>query len=132
MSHQDADRIALRYHAALAAVRAGQGERMYLQRPLQMTVLASFMGDAYAAALCPDAIGKFEQCLLQAVSRGEETDVWTLDEGTIELCAAIATHHDYQLRTAPRAAVNDATQRLDRFLSDQSYDRANPNWRCKK
>ena len=101
MSRRDADRIALRYHLALAAMRAGQGERIHLQLLLQMTVLASFIGDAYAASLCPDAIGKVEQSILQSVTRGDEIGTWTLDEEAIELCAAVATHHDHQLRTAP-------------------------------
>ncbi|WP_175891625.1 hypothetical protein [Burkholderia cepacia] len=132
MSRQDADRIALRYHLALAAVRTGQGERIHLQLLLQTIVLASFIGDAYAAALCPNAIGTVEQCILQAIRRGEESATWTLDEEAIELCAAIATHHDHQLKTAPLAVIDDATRRLDRFLGDQSYDRPAPDWRHEK
>ncbi|MCA7955729.1 hypothetical protein LGM43_36435 [Burkholderia seminalis] len=132
MSRQDADRVALRYHIALAAVRTGRGTRMHLQLLLQMSVLASLIGHAYGAALCPDAIRKVEQSLLEGFSRGEQTDTWTLDEEAIELCAAIATHHDHQLGTVPLAAIDDAARRLDRFLSHQSYDRALPNWRHQK
>ncbi|MCA7955772.1 hypothetical protein LGM43_36685 [Burkholderia seminalis] len=132
MSRLDADRVAPRYHLALAAVRSGQGERIHLQLLLQMIVLASFIRDAYAASLCPEAIGKVEQGLLQAVRRCEQSAAWTLDDEAIALCAAIATHHDHQLRTAPLAAIDDATRRLNRFLSDRSYDRVAPDWRHEK
>ncbi|KWN03692.1 hypothetical protein WT83_32050 [Burkholderia territorii] len=83
MSPQDADRILLRYHVALATMRAGRGERIHLQLLLQMTVLASFIGDAYAASLCPDVMAKVEHSILQAVARGDETNAWALDQETI-------------------------------------------------
>lgn len=129
---QDADQVSMRYHAALAALRNQQGTRIHLQRLLQMLVMTTFIGEAYASPVRSDVLVAAKEHIGAAVTRAKDTGLWTLDDEAIELCAAIVTHHDYQLRTAPLAAIADATQRLDRFLNSQSCDVAHPVWRHRR
>jgi hypothetical protein len=105
MRREKADEVAFHYHAALASVRAQHGEMVHLQRLLQMVILTGFIADVHALPIQPDVLRRAERSLVQALDRARSTGIWTLDEPDLELCAAILTHHDHQLRTAPLGAA---------------------------
>lgn len=132
MTRRDADDLSIRYHASLAALRNRQGTHEHLRTLLVMIVLTGFIGDAYVSPIRPEVLIAAEQAIIAAIDHGQDRSEWVLDANAVELCAAILTHHDHQLRTAPIAAINSAKERLDRLIADQSYHSVQPIWQQRK
>jgi hypothetical protein len=64
------------------------------------------------------------QSVSAAFDRGRDTGEWRLDEGAASQFAAIVTTYDEQLRGVPMWAVDEASERLDRFKAGETYQRA--------
>ena len=101
MPRQDSDRLSLQNHLVLSALEAHQGSASRLPILLQMVMLTSVIDDARSNEIRPEALVAAEQSINEAFFRGQETDQWYLHGRPLELCRALSTWHDRQLRTAP-------------------------------
>jgi hypothetical protein len=97
MPREDSDRLSLQNHLTLSALEARRGSAF----SLQMVLLTGFTDNARSQEILPEVLVEAEERISEAFSRGQETGQWYLDGQALELCQALTTWHDRQLRTAP-------------------------------
>lgn len=112
---QDADKIALRYHLALAVLKQRHGSAYDLQLLIQTIALAHHLDGSQARALPLDTVRAVEHDLRTAFARGIATHEWFLDEPAGDRCATVLTEHDWQLRSLALRTVLDAVAHLKRL-----------------
>ncbi|WP_322074900.1 Fis family transcriptional regulator, partial [Burkholderia cepacia] len=109
------------YHTALAALRAGEGTERGVCVLLQMVILTGFIGDLRSDPINLPLLQQMDADLVAAFDRGRKTGAWFFDESVADLCAALLTHHDQQLKTAPLVLLQEAINQLERFKRGE-YD----------
>lgn len=113
---KDSDKIALRYHLALAALKQRHGSAYDLQLLIQRLALAHHLDGSQARALPLDTVRAIERDLRTAFDPGIATNVWFLDEPAGNRCAAVLTEHDRQISTLsstpPQAGARQGSCRL--------------------
>ena len=120
MPRASADEFALRVHLALATMRVGAGSVRDTQTLTQTMMLTGFMAAAGYGKVTAEQLLGAEVAISAAFDRGCDTGEWRLDDGAACLFAAIVTAYDEQLRCAPLWAVDEATERLDRFQAGEA------------
>jgi len=124
MPRATADELALRVHLALALMRAGSGSMTDAQTLTQTMILTGFLAEAGYGAARHEQLIAAEAAIAGSFDHGRETGRWELDDHGTHLFTAIVTTYDEQLRRAPLWAVAEASERLDRFQSGGSDQRA--------
>lgn len=113
--------LSLRYHLALAALRAGEGNGYLLSELIRVLYVAWYLHeDGYgqpAMGLFADA----EAALDGSASRAAREDTWHLEPRECEAVEKLLALHDEQLQQAPIKAMQAVQKRLAHFArSDRS------------
>ncbi|TDN59035.1 hypothetical protein [Paraburkholderia sp. BL10I2N1] len=123
MPRASADDLALRVHVALDALSRGCGNVHAAQTLTQTMILTGFLAEAGYGEATFEQMQQAEADISGAFDRGRASGEWQLDDAAAARFAVIASTYDYQLQRAPLWAVADASDRLDRFVSGESFDR---------
>lgn len=121
LPRQAIDAMSIKYHTALAALRMRRGTEGGVRVLLQMVILTGFIGDAGLEKIDRAVLRELDNALVETFDRGCDTGEWYFDGPVADLCAALLTQHDRQLKTAPLTVLQEAVERLERFKRGESY-----------
>ncbi|KVP28921.1 hypothetical protein [Burkholderia ubonensis] len=112
---EQARRLSLKNHLALACLRDGHGDLDVIGTLLHVLYLAYFLHDAGDPD--PDRYRRAEAALDQCVSRAERSEPWTLTDVERAAVEQLVIAHDAQLGTVPAHRYLDAWERVLRVTT---------------
>jgi hypothetical protein len=116
-----ADELSLRYHIALEAMRTRKGYPAAVHTLAAVMLLTKcLIADGYGK-LSSEALMASELTIMTAFDAGREEGEWSFDDAGYQRFAAVVNVHDFQLYTAPFAAIAKAGERLDRCRTGELF-----------
>lgn len=107
------DALSLEYHLQLEALRAGAGSLTALRVLLRVAMAAAMLRERGYGREQADAIAEYERVANHAYAAGDEGR-YGFDPPAFRLFAALVTHHDAQLETAPVRVIDIIARQLER------------------
>jgi hypothetical protein len=108
------DTLSLEYHLQLEALRVGTGSLTALRTLLRVALAAVMLRDFGYGVRHDRAFEEYERIASDAYASGHEGS-YLFDVRAFRTFAALVTHHDAQLETAPVRVVDMVAQRLERY-----------------
>jgi hypothetical protein len=116
-----ADDLSLRYHIALEAMRTGNGYLAAVHTLAALMLLTKcLIADGYGT-LSNESLMASELTIVAAFDAGRERNEWGFDDAGYQRFVAVVNVHDFQLYTAPLAAIVAAGDRLDRCKAAELF-----------
>jgi hypothetical protein len=107
------DTLSLEYHLQLEALRAGVGSLTALRILLRVGMAAAMLSDLGYGVGHEHAFDDYERLANDAYALGHEGG-YLFGADAFGAFAALVTHHDAQLETAPVRVIDMIAQRLER------------------
>jgi hypothetical protein len=107
----------LEHHLALATLRSGEGGRDTVGRLFHSIYVAYFVHEATTGRVDLDVFRAAEAALQGSAVRGKGNGVCDISGDGCAAVEQVLAIHDRQLENIPRHVIENAQERLDRFLS---------------
>lgn len=107
------DALSLEYHLQLEALRVGAGSLTALRMLLRVAMATAMLRERGYGREHAHAFDEYERIASDAYALGHEGS-YVFDVPAFRAFAALVTHHDAQLETAPVRVIDMIAQRLER------------------
>lgn len=110
-------RTSLGHHLALATLRSGKGSSDTVGRLFHSIYVAYFVHEATTGRAELDAFRAAEAVLHKCAVAAKENGIYEISGDGCAAVEQVLAIHDRQLESIPRHVIENAQERLDRFLS---------------